>query len=137
MRAVTRAGGTVGSVVWDYVEGMTMLRAFWDAAIALDPEAPDEGRTMRYCTPEQLDRLWRRCGMRDVETRALLVDAFYRSFDDCWVPFTAGIGPAGAYCLSLGRKEQQVLRDEYFRRLGSPEGSFRLSARAWFVRGTA
>lgn len=38
---------TVTSCVWDYAGEITMLRAFWDAALELDPQAPDEGRTMR------------------------------------------------------------------------------------------
>lgn len=42
---------TVTSCVWDYAGEMTMLRAFWDAARELDPNAPDEGRTMRYWSP--------------------------------------------------------------------------------------
>ena len=34
-----------------------MLRAYWDAAIELDPAAPDEGRTMPYCSAESLAEL--------------------------------------------------------------------------------
>ena len=45
MIKVTRPGGTVGIFVWDYASGMQMLRAFFDAAIALNPAAreADEG----------------------------------------------------------------------------------------------
>jgi SAM-dependent methyltransferase len=32
-------GGTVALYVWDYAEGMQLIRYFWDAAIALDPAA--------------------------------------------------------------------------------------------------
>jgi hypothetical protein len=56
MRRVARR--TVTSCVWDYAGEMAMLRAFWDAALGLDPNAPDEGRTMRYCTPLELRALW-------------------------------------------------------------------------------
>ena len=45
MRRVARR--TVAACVWDYAGEMTMLRVFWDAALELDPDAPDEGRTMR------------------------------------------------------------------------------------------
>lgn len=58
MRRVTRR--TVSSCVWDYAGAMTMLRAFWDAALELDPAAPDEERTMHYCTETELAALWRR-----------------------------------------------------------------------------
>jgi SAM-dependent methyltransferase len=137
MAAATRPGGAVGSVVWDYKGEMTMLRTFWDAAVALDPEALDEGRTMRYGTPEELQELWEASGLREVATQPLVVEAAYDSFDDFWRPFLAGVGPAGAYCATLGPDAQQALRDECFKRLGSPAGPFTLSARAWFVRGTS
>src|SRR6266545_7955742 len=71
MRRVARRAVT--SCVWDYAGEMTMLRAFWDAALELDPDAPDEGRTMRYCTPEELNALWTRAGLSDVETQPLVV----------------------------------------------------------------
>ena len=38
-RRVTRPGGTVAGYVWDYADGMELLRRFWDAAVALDPSA--------------------------------------------------------------------------------------------------
>src|SRR5947199_2420700 len=63
MRRVARR--TVTSCAWDYAGEMTMLRAFWDAALELDPNAPDEGRTMRYCTPQELRALWAGAGLRD------------------------------------------------------------------------
>ncbi len=39
MRRVARAGATVAAYVWDYGEGMEVIRRFWDAAIAVDPAA--------------------------------------------------------------------------------------------------
>jgi SAM-dependent methyltransferase len=105
MRGVTEmarvARRTVASCVWDYAGEMTMLRAFWDAALELDPEAPDQGRTMHYCTSDELVALWKQVGLQDVETAALVVEAGYESFEDYWSPFTAGLAPSGAYCASL------------------------------------
>ncbi len=137
MRRVIREGGSVASCVWDYAEGMTMLRAFWDGALDVDPAAPDEGRTMRYCSEAELGELWRRAGLRDVETGAFVVEASYDDYDDLWSPFTAGIGPAGAYCASLDRERQEALRRAVFGRLGEPHGPFTLTARAWYARGLA
>ena len=61
MRRVTRPGGTVAAAVWDYAGEMTLLRRFWDAAVALDPAAAerDEGRCMRVLHAEELGELWR------------------------------------------------------------------------------
>jgi SAM-dependent methyltransferase len=134
MRRVARR--TVTSCVWDYAGEMTMLRVFWDAALELDPRAPDERRTMPYCSPAELEELWIRSGLRDVETKPLIVEAAYDDFGDYWSPFPLGIGPSGAYCASLDPDAQPALRDGCFRRLGSPVGPFTLTARAWFVRGS-
>jgi SAM-dependent methyltransferase len=135
MRRVVRPGGIVGACTWDYGDGMRMLRVFWDTARALDPDAPDEARTMRFRSSEELEELWRAVGFDDVETGPLVVETTYTDFDDFWQPLTLGVGPAGAYCESLEPKQQKALRDELFVNLGSPVGSFTLSARAWAVRG--
>src|SRR5512132_2989471 len=69
MKRVVRQGGTVAACTWDYADGMTMLRAFWDAAHEVVPDqAPqaDEGTTMRYCTLPELTDLWRKVGLDDV-----------------------------------------------------------------------
>jgi SAM-dependent methyltransferase len=133
MRRVGRRAVT--ACVWDYAGEMTMLRAYWDAALELDPGAPDEGRTMRFCTPGELAALWERAGLREVRTDALIVEAAYADFEDYWSPFLSGLGPSGAYCASLDDDARTALHDACFRRLGSPSAPFTLSARAWFVRG--
>ena len=135
MRRVARR--TVSACVWDYAEGMTMLRAFWDAARELDPEAPDEADTMQLASPKELAALWERAGLADVATGELVVEASYADFEDYWLPFPEGIAPSGAYCASLDDERREALRAACFRRLGSPAGAFRLTARAWFVAGSA
>lgn len=139
MRRVTRPGGLVASTVWDYTGGMTMLRRFWDAAVEVDPVAAgprDEGFRLSHSSPEGLTRLWEETGLEEVSTEPVDVGAAYRDFDDLWVPFLAGIGPAGSYTVSLREPAREELREAYRQRLGSPEGPFELTARAWLVRGT-
>jgi SAM-dependent methyltransferase len=138
MRRITRRGGVVASAVWDYAGEMTLLRAFWDAAVALDPDAAsvDEGRIMRYCDPDSLADLWRAEGLTGVTVHELRPSAHYDSVDALWLPFTRGVAPSGAYTAALPADAQAALRDEYFRRLGHPTGSFTLTARAWALRGT-
>jgi SAM-dependent methyltransferase len=126
----------VSSCVWDYAEGMTMLRAFWDAAHEIDSGAPDQAQTMRNTTPGELGELWRAAGLRDVQTDELLVEAAYADFADFWSPFPDGPGPTGAYASSLDPERREALREAIFRRVGEPDGPFTLSARAWFVRGS-
>jgi SAM-dependent methyltransferase len=138
MSRVTRPGGTVAGCVWDYGEGMTMLRAFWEAAAGLDPDGAAplmESHTMRFSRPQELGRLWDRAGLTEVAVSPIVVEAPYDDFDDLWAPFPTGVGPAGAYTASLDGEAQSALRDEFSRRLGDPHGPFRLSARAWCAVG--
>jgi ubiquinone/menaquinone biosynthesis C-methylase UbiE len=138
MRRVTRPGGTVTGCVWDYKGEMTMLRTFWDAASALDPEGAGpvvEGRVMPFAQPEDLETLWREAGLDEVKVVPLLAEASYDDFDDLWAPFLTGVGPAGRYAASVGADAQAALRGEFFCRLGEPQGPFTLSARAWCAVG--
>jgi ubiquinone/menaquinone biosynthesis C-methylase UbiE len=56
MVRVTKLGGTVAAYVWDYAGKMELMRYFWDAVVALKPEARerDEGRRFPICQPDPL-----------------------------------------------------------------------------------
>lgn len=138
MARVTRAGGMVAAYVWDYRGGMPMLRHFWDAAIALSRDAAtlDQAERFPLCQPGPLEALWRGAGLHHVATHAVEIPMRFRDFDDYWLPFLGGQGPAPAYLATLGREEQETLRTLLSSRLPSePDGSISLSARAWTVRG--
>jgi SAM-dependent methyltransferase len=134
MRRVVRPGGTVAACSWDLRGGMRMLATFWEAARAVDAGAPDEAG-LRWCTPQELSELFAGAGLDELELGELEIEAGYADFDDYWGPFLAGVGPAGAYCAGLDGARQERIRDECRRLLGDPPGPFRLSARAWAVRG--
>jgi SAM-dependent methyltransferase len=139
MRRVVRSGGTVGAYVWDYAQGMEMLRYFWDAAVSVDPVAKelDEARRFPLCQPEALGNLFRAAGLEEVETRSIDVPTIFRDFDDYWSPFLGGQGPAPGYAMSLSVERRSALRERLRRSLSiEPDGSIRLNARAWAVRGT-
>jgi SAM-dependent methyltransferase len=135
MRRVTRGGGVVGACTWDATGGMEMLRVFWESALALDANAPGEETRLRLGTPDELRALWESGALVDVTTAPLDLEAEYRDFDDFWSGFLGSVGPAGSYCAALPPEPQSALRDELRRRVGAPEGAFRLRARAWGVRG--
>ena len=137
MRRVTRPGGVVAGCVWDYAGEMTLLRAFWDAVRTVDPASArlDEGVTMPHCGRDDLARLWAAAGLRDIRPAVLMPSVRYSDFDDVWQPFLAGVAPSGAYTVELNDARRTALRDEFFRRLGSPTGPVTLTARAWAVVG--
>ena len=136
MARVVRPGGVVGAAVWDYAGEMTLLRRFWDAAVALDPAAGerDENR-MPYCSPEELAALWSVAGLGDVEVVPAVVAASYAGFEDLWQPLEAGVGPSGAYVVALAPEQRAAFKDELERRLEAGDGAFELTARAWMVTG--
>ena len=139
--AMARAapGGIVAAYVWDYVEGMQMLRTFWDVACELDPSAADlnEGHRFSFAA-EDLAALWTQAGLDDVQSRAISVPTVFEDFDDFWSPFLGGQGPAPGYVASLGEDAREGLRAALAARLpAAPDGTIALMARAWAVRGRA
>jgi SAM-dependent methyltransferase len=137
MRRVTRPGGTVAAAVWDYAGEMTILRRFWDAAVALDPAAAalDEGRSMPFCTPDALGGLWTAAGCVDVRVAPVVVSAGYDGFEDLWQPLERGVAPSGAYAASLPDGRRAALKAAFRERLGAGDAPVRLPARAWLVTG--
>lgn len=137
---VATSGGVAAAYVWDYAEGMAMMRYFWDAATALDPAATelDEGRRFSLCQPERLRGLWVDAGLDSVTVQAIEVATVFADFGDYWQPFLGGQGPAPGYAMSLTEEHRAALRDLLRTRLPSgPGGSIPLTARAWAVRGVA
>lgn len=140
MLRVATAGGTVAACVWDFRGGMPLLAAYWGAAESVDPEGARRAGgddTNPWCTQEGLRQLWREVGLQRVETGELSASAGYDGLDDAWWSFAAGVSLSGAYCRSLDDERRTALRAEFRRRLGATEGPFRLTARAWSVRGRA
>ena len=137
VRAV-RKGGTVAAYVWDYAGQMQLIRSFWDAAVALDPEARpfDEGQRFPLCQPEPLRQLFQTAQLGKVEVRPTTVPTTFHDFDDYWTPFLGGQGPAPGYVRSLSEEQRVALRDHLRATLPTEaDGSIPLIARAWAVRG--
>lgn len=138
MRRIARPGGLIGAYVWDYAEGMQLIRTFWDAATALDPGARelDEAARFSLCRPEPLRALFGSAGLADVDVVPIAVPTVFADFDDLWQPFLGGQGPAAGYCAALPDDRRAALRDRLRAMLPQrPDGSIPLEARVWAVRG--
>ncbi|MBV6402227.1 MAG: Ubiquinone/menaquinone biosynthesis C-methyltransferase UbiE [Anaerolineales bacterium] len=138
MIRVTRAGGLVAVYVWDYAEGMQLIRHFFDAAVALDASAAehDEGPRFPICRRDGLSQLFESAGLHNVEVRGIEIPTVFRDFDDYWSPFLGGVGAAPSYAMSLSEEHRVALRERI--RAGLPfnaDGSISLTARAWAARG--
>jgi SAM-dependent methyltransferase len=140
MLRVTKPGGKIGIFLWDYADGMQMLRYFWDAAVELDHNANvlDEGVRFPLCLEGQLESLVREVGLKQVETTAIEVKTVFQNFDDYWQPFLGKVGPAPAYTMGLDPINRQKLEDKLRNSLPiDADGSISLNARAWAVKGAA
>jgi len=140
MARVARIGGVVAAYVWDYAGKMQMMRYFWDTASALDPALLelDEGRRFPICQPEPLADLFQNAGFRQVEIIPLEIETHYKGFNDFWLPFLGGQGPAAGYAMSLNDEQRTTLRERLRDSLPfAPDGSIPLIARAWAVRGVS
>ena len=136
MARVARAGGVVAACVWDYGDDMQVLRAFWDAAREVSPEAAalDEAG-MPFCREGELGALFEETGLLHVRSAPLRVRARYAGFDDLWSPFPAGVAPSGEFAAALDDERRAVLRDALRSRLGAGDEPFELTARAWAAAG--
>jgi SAM-dependent methyltransferase len=137
MRRITASDGIVAAAVWDYGDGMQMLRTFWDAALSVDP-AGARGRdeaAMHLAGEGALARLWAGAGLREVVEETVTVPTAFASFEDYWEPFGDGVGPAGDYVRASAPGTVEALREELRRRFDDAAPS--LTARARVVRGLA
>lgn len=137
LRRVVVDHGIVGVYVWDYAGRMEMIRRFWDAAIALDPEAApeDEGSRFPLSARQPLVSAFAVAGFADIDVRAIDVPSNFRDFDELWRPFLSGVGPAPGYAMRLGEERRSALRERLRSTLPvGPDGSIRLNAGAWAVR---
>jgi hypothetical protein len=118
---------------------MELIRRFWDEAIALDPTAGGQDEAVRFpiCAPDPLAEAFGTAGLHDVDVRAIDVATVFADFDDLWGPFLSGVGPAPGYAIRLDADRREELRERLRTTVPiEPDGSIRLTARAWAVRGT-
>ena len=137
MTRVTKPGGVVAACFWDDQE-MPLLRSYWDAVSATAPAAlseVDADAQVGLSHPGVLVEWWEQAELVAVEVDEFQASATYKDFDDLWAPFAAGVGHSGSLYVGLDRDQQAALRDDAFKRLGSPRGPFELTALLRAVRG--
>jgi SAM-dependent methyltransferase len=138
MKRAVKQNGMVAVYVWDYAAKMQFMRHFWNAAIALDPAIADhdEGKRFPICHPEALSELFRNAGLTGIETRPIDIATDFKDFDDYWMPFLGGQGPAAGYAMSLSEERRAQLRERIYNSLPfAMDGSIPLVARAWAIKG--
>jgi SAM-dependent methyltransferase len=134
MARVVHAGGTIAFCMFDH-RGFDLGRAYWQAALRVDPRASPDDARLPFRRMAELVALCERAGLRDVSTGEILLEAAYSDFDDLWAPFSFGIGPTGAHLKAQAPERRAEIRDACFELLGRPAGPFVLAAKVIAVRG--
>jgi SAM-dependent methyltransferase len=139
MARVLAPGGVMATCVWDFREGMPLLGAYWAAARAVDPEGARRAGadlTNPWCTPDGLRRLWGEAGMEELETRELSAGAEYGDATTPGGRLLPALAPAAPTAV---RSMTSVVRrsGKSFAVGWEPHGPFRLTGRAWSIRGRA
>lgn len=137
MQRVTTANGLIAVYVWDYSEGATFLRHFWDAAASVDREAPhfDQARRFPMCTLEGLRKLFESAHCQRIELKALEIVTRFENFEDYWTPLLSGQGTAPNYLATRSEKVRAEIRDRLKSSFQAGESeSIELPARAWAAR---
>ena len=104
MVRVVHPGGVVAACTWDFAGGMQLLRAFWEAARAVNPEAASE---TTFGTLEELDELWNAHALEEIELGPLEVSTPYADFDELWSSFQLGVGLPGSTCPRWSRRRKK------------------------------
>jgi hypothetical protein len=80
--------------------------------------------------------LFQNAGLAQVQVRPIDVSADFKNFDDYWVPFLGGQGPAPGYVMSLTESRRSQLRQRIHNSLPfALDGTIPLVLRAWSVKG--
>jgi SAM-dependent methyltransferase len=140
LRRMREVGGVVAAYVWDYADGMQLMKYFWDVAAEVDPEHRHlhEGDRFPFCRPDALEDMFAAAGFDGVASREIVVPTVFRDFDDYWSPFLGGQGAAPAYVSTLTDEVRSRLRDAVRERLPiEADGTIPLAARAWAIRGVS
>ena len=134
MVRVVRPGGVVAAYAWDMDGGgfpfapiQAELRAF--GHMPSRPPSVDASRL------EAMRDLWRGAGLRDVETRAIVVQRSFADFDDFWAKstITGSIRPTLA---AMSEDDVAQVRERLRARLpADAQGRISYSARANAVKG--
>src|SRR5690606_31660199 len=124
--------GLVAACGWDFAGERSPLSVFWRAARELDPGIRDE--SLRPGAREgDLRELFRAAGRGEAAETALEIQREHSGFEEWWMPYTRGVGPAGKYYAGLAPDHQRELRERC--RAVLPSDAFVLSSRAWAARG--
>jgi SAM-dependent methyltransferase len=130
---VTRPGGLVASYTWDMMRGGTPSQPLWEELqeIGKPVARPPSAEVSRFAA---LKALWAELGIRDVETRELVVERTFADFADYWLSMVVS-SPTGIL-QKLSEAESTELQRRLQARLpASASGEITVHAWATAIKG--
>ena len=137
MKRVAKNEGTVATFVWDYQEKMELLQYFWDCAVELDPTRSKLHESVRFSdfNAEYINQLFIAAELPEAIMSQIEIEMQFQSFEDYWLPFLGGQGPASSYVQSLDDAHKTRLSEMLKERLPvRQDGTISLVARAWAAK---
>lgn len=134
MARVVRPGGRVTAYGWDLLHGGLPYDALHTEMRALGVDVPMPPRP-DASQPEVMEGLWRDAGLTRIETRQIVVERSFDSFEDYWT--TVFLGPsAGARLKAMEPATLAVLKARMQARLPvAADGQVTYSATANAIQG--
>lgn len=130
---VTKPGGVVASYTWDILRGGTPTQHLWEEldSMGIPAARPPSAEISRFAA---LKALWAELGVRDVETRELVVERTFVNFDDYWLSMV--VSSPSRVLEKLSDTESAELRRRLQARLpSSATGEITVHAWATAIKG--
>lgn len=130
---VTKPGGMIASYTWDVMRGGTPTQPLWEEmdSMGIPAARPPSAEISRFAA---LKALWAGLGLREVETRELVVERTFADFDDYWLSMVVS-SPSGVLG-KLSDAESAELRRRLEARLpASATGEITVHAWASAIKG--
>lgn len=130
---VTKPGGMVASYTWDILRGGTPTQPLWEVLQAIGKPVvyPPSSDISRF---EMLKALWTELGIRDVETRELVVERKFVNFDDYWLSMVVS-SPSGVVETLSGAESTELKRRLQARLPASASGEITVHSWATAIKG--
>ena len=136
MCRVVEPGGLIAACVWDSYGGMSHLRMLYDTASAL---GFDRDRTLLrpMTTGGELESMWERAGLEQIEEDSISMRFEYENFEDYWSSFLSGDGTPGSMVMGLAPEHRATLQEQvrHVFLSGKPDGFRSFLASAWICKG--
>jgi SAM-dependent methyltransferase len=133
MVRVTKPGGMVASYTWDILRGGTPTQPLWEEldALGIPAARPPSADISRF---EALKTLWAELGLRNIETRELVVERAFADFDDYWLSMVVS-SPSGVLGKLSDTESAELKRRLQARLPASATGEITVHSSATAIKG--